>query len=254
MNRSRAEQPAKAAADREPAGQFGPESYSQWRGTSLGNITETLQQRLILRLAGDVTGRAVLDAGCGDGALTLALWRGGAAQVAGCDVDPRMAARAQARAAQHKAAIHCAVARAERLPFRDNSFDLVTMITVLAFVAAPDAALREIARVLKPGGRLVVGELGKWSSWAAARRIRGWLGAAMWKAAQFRSSRELRRDVEAAGFCVEHVSGAVYYPRVTLLARLMAPVDPMFGEATTFGAAFVALRASKPGVARGGGL
>jgi len=228
------------------AGQFGPDAYVDWRTTSLGGITEHLERRLILRLAGEVAGRAVLDVGCGDGALTLALQRNGAARVVGCEPDPRMIARAGARAAREKAGIGYAVARAEHLPFSGESFDIVTIITVLAFVPQPQVALREIARVLKPGGRLVIGDLGKWSLWAASRRIRGRLGAAMWSAARFRSAAELRALTEAAQLRVEHISGAVYYPRSGLIARLMAGVDPILGELTTFGAAFLAVRARKP--------
>ena len=238
-----------ASADKaRRAGQFGPDAYADWRASSLGDITETLEQRLIHQLVGEITGCAVLDVGCGDGALARAFRNGGAASVAGCDTDPRMIARAGAQRAQTEADIVYAVARAEQLPFRDGSFDLVTVITVLAFVPEPELALCEIARVLKPGGRLVIGDLGKWSLWAASRRVRSWFGAAMWKAARFRSAGELRTLARAAQLSVERVTGAVYYPRSTRLARLMASFDPTLGEVTTIGAAFVALRAIKPGV------
>ncbi len=230
------------------AGQFGPDAYADWRASSLGDITETLEQRLIHQLVGEITGCAVLDVGCGDGALTRAFRHRGAARVAGCDIDPRMITRAGAHRAQTGVDIAYAVARVEQLPFRDGSFDLVTMITVLAFVPKPELALREIARVLKPGGRLVIGDLGKWSSWAASRRVRGWFGAAMWKAARFRSAGELQALARVAQLSVERATGAVYYPRWTRLARLMAPFDPILGKTTTIGAAFVALRAIKPGV------
>jgi hypothetical protein len=103
-----------------------------------------------------------------------------------------------------------------------------------------------MARVLRLGGRLVVGDLGRWSLWAASRRLRSWLGSApMWKGARFRSARELRSLIAAAGLCTEHVAGAIYYPRSAAVANLMAPLDPLLGELTTFGAAFIALRATK---------
>jgi ubiquinone biosynthesis O-methyltransferase len=226
------------------AGEFGPDIYRRWRATSLGTITEDIERRLILRFAGPLRGRSVLDVGCGAGALTLAFQQGGASAVVGCDADPRMIASA-ARAARHEAAISYAVGRAEHLPFRDESFDLVTAITVLAFVPDAHAAVREMARVLRPQGRLVIGDLGKWSSWAAARRIRGWVGSEAWRAARFRSASELRALAQAAKLRVEHVSGAIYYPRSRLIARLMAPIDPVLSDLTTFGAAFLAVQAGK---------
>jgi len=102
-----------------------------------------------------------------------------------------------------------------------------------------------MARVLRPGGRLVLGELGRWSVWAAIRRLRGWLGAATWKAARFRTADELRALAEAAGLRVAAIRGVVFFPPVGICARLMAPVDPWLGRHTTLGAAFIALAAAK---------
>ena len=50
-------------------------------------------------------------------------------------------------------------ADARELPYPDDSFDGAYLVTVLGEIPDQDAALRELARVLKPGGRLVVGEL-----------------------------------------------------------------------------------------------
>jgi SAM-dependent methyltransferase len=101
-----------------------------------------------------------------------------------------------------------------------------------------------MARVLRPGGRLVLGELGRWSAWAATRRLKGWLGASTWKAAHFRSAGALRTLLEQAGLSVDAVHGAVFYPPIGVCARLLAPLDPWLGHRTTTGAAFIALSAS----------
>lgn len=60
-------------------------------------------------------------------------------------------------------------------------------VTVLCFLAASDArqAMRETARVLKPGGCLILGKLSPYSLWALRRRLRGWLGASLWCRAAF---------------------------------------------------------------------
>jgi len=226
-------------------GQFGPDIYARWRNSSLGDITEALEHRVILTLAGAPLGASVLDVGCGDGTLLRVFAHHGAARLAGCDMDPRMVARARAEASGEGVAVDLSVASTLALPYPDASFDVVTCITVLAFVADVGAAIREMARVLRPGGRLVIGDLGKWSVWAARRRIRGWFGAAFWRGARFRTGSELARLVRDAGLTVGAVEGAIFFPPWTKLARLMAPLDRRLGRVTTLGAAFVAVQGTK---------
>jgi len=218
------------------------ESYRQWRASRLGEITDALEHRLISDLLGPLAGERLLDVGCGDGLLASQLARRGAL-VTGLDADAEMLAAAKRRMA---APYHLAAGRAESLPFADASFDGVVAVTVLCFVRGAERALAETARVLKPGGRLVIGELGRWSLWAAERRVRGWLGHPTWRAAAFRSAAELHGLVGAAGLDVTAVRGAVYYPPCAAAARLVAPLDPWLGRTTTLGAAFIALSARKP--------
>ncbi len=196
-------------------------------------------------MIGHVAGLDVLDIGCGDGALAVRLVRAGA-HVVGLDPDPKMLRAARARANVARVELDLVDSRIETLPLASDRFDAVTAVTVLCFVQDEALAWQEMARVLRPGGRLVIGELGRWSLWAARRRIRGWFGASLWRAARFHSAGELRRAASAAGLIVEEVRGAVFHPPSATMARLTAPLDARLGRQTTIGAAFIALCARKP--------
>jgi 2-polyprenyl-3-methyl-5-hydroxy-6-metoxy-1,4-benzoquinol methylase len=222
-----------------------PRAYADWRARSLGAITEAIEHGVLLDLIGDLKGKRLLDAGCGDGALaSLAASHG--ADVTGVDPDPAMLAAARARAEREGFRATFIEGRIERLPLPESSFDVVSAVTVLCFVPDAQASVRELARALRPGGVLVLGELGRWSAWAALRRMRGWLGHPTWRAARFRTAGELRALARQAGLEVEGVQGAIYYPPAQWAARLLAPFDAWFGRKFLWGAAFIALRAVKP--------
>jgi ubiquinone/menaquinone biosynthesis C-methylase UbiE len=224
---------------------LGPDVYTEWRASDVGTITERLERRLVLELLGDVGNRGLLDIGCGDGKLAVELARRGA-NVTAVDASAPMLAAARTRASEEGMEIRFSRATADHLPFPDESFDVVTAVTVLCFVSDAGPVFREIARVLRPGGKLVMGELGKWSSWAAQRRIRAWLGSAMWRRGRFRTAGELRSLAEGAGLSPQEPRGAVFYPRWSWAARRMARWDDRFGRRTTVGAAFIAFSAEKP--------
>jgi SAM-dependent methyltransferase len=92
-------------------------------------------------------GGKVLDVGCGH-ADWLAMELARAGLVCGTDAD----IRGLRRNVTH---MHLVAARGEQLPFREGAFDLVTMAWVLEHLEHPPTVLREIRRVLRPGGRLV---------------------------------------------------------------------------------------------------
>jgi len=112
----------------------------------------------------------VLDAGCGTGGFLARLTQA-RPDVAGYGVewDPMAASRARTKSG-------AAVARGSvnALPFRDRAFDAVVTADVLCHEAVePDAALRELHRVLRPGGRIVVNMPAyQWLASAHDRRVR----------------------------------------------------------------------------------
>jgi len=221
-----------------------PRAYDAWRSTRLGRITEAVEQRLLLGMLGPLAGAHVLDVGCGDAVLLQAMAANGAI-VTGVDPDRNMLATARARVAGARPLATVIEGRAQQLPFHDASFDVVCTVTVLCFFANPANALQEMARVLRPGGCLVLGELGRRNLWAAIRRLKAWAGPATWSAARFRSAAELRTLLDSAGLEVNDVRGAVFFPPAGALAQLMEGVDPWLGRLTTIGAAFIAIRGNR---------
>jgi SAM-dependent methyltransferase len=101
-------------------------------------------------------GGIALDVGCGPGNVTASLARAAGADglALGVDISVPMLTRAvRAQAGPHTGFIR---ADAQRLPFRDDTADAVVSIAALQLVPKPDAALAEMHRVLRPGGRLAV--------------------------------------------------------------------------------------------------
>jgi demethylmenaquinone methyltransferase/2-methoxy-6-polyprenyl-1,4-benzoquinol methylase len=99
----------------------------------------------------------VLDLCCGTGDLAFALARDTKAQIVGADFSAAMLVRAREKAATQQngtGRVTFVEADALKLPFADGSFDLVTTAFGFRNLANYEAGLREIARVLKPGGSL----------------------------------------------------------------------------------------------------
>jgi ubiquinone/menaquinone biosynthesis C-methylase UbiE len=105
-----------------------------------------------LEQAGVQIGGRILDAGCGGGGMPLSLAEE-ADQVIGIDLAPRFNEAGHRLAAEHGLRnLHFAQANGEALPFPDAAFDMVLSHAVIEHVADAPGYLRELARVLKPGG------------------------------------------------------------------------------------------------------
>jgi ubiquinone/menaquinone biosynthesis C-methylase UbiE len=99
-------------------------------------------------------GGRVLELGAGTG-LNLDLYPRGVEDLIMLEPDPHMAKRLRAAASKSPRAVRVSEAPAERLPFEDSHFDTAVSTLVLCTVPNPAAALAEVARVLKPDGKLL---------------------------------------------------------------------------------------------------
>jgi SAM-dependent methyltransferase len=106
-------------------------------------------------LLGDVRGLRVLEVGCGSAPCARWLAEQGAYPVA-LDLSGAMLQHAAALGVKTGIPVPLVQAGAERLPFADSSFDITcSAFGAVPFVAEPDRVMREVARVLRPGGRWV---------------------------------------------------------------------------------------------------
>jgi demethylmenaquinone methyltransferase/2-methoxy-6-polyprenyl-1,4-benzoquinol methylase len=124
-------------------------------------------RRALVRAVDPQGGERVLDVATGTGMVAVALARRSACEVVALDQSEAMLAAARARVArdpQLAAQISLVQGEAERLPFDDADFDALTFTYLLRYVDDRAATMRELARVVKPGGRIGMVEFGVPSS------------------------------------------------------------------------------------------
>jgi ubiquinone/menaquinone biosynthesis C-methylase UbiE len=154
-------------------------AYDQGVQAAFRDVLPALAEDLL----GDVAGiRRGLDVGCGPGQFTvLVAERVPSAEIWGIDLAPTMIELANRHAAASSAAprLRFAIADVAHLPFPDGHFDAVLSSGSIKHWPDQAAALREIHRVLAPGGRAFIGEMNRLAppeAIAAQRgRLRHWL-------------------------------------------------------------------------------
>ncbi|MBI5561430.1 MAG: class I SAM-dependent methyltransferase [Deltaproteobacteria bacterium] len=226
---------------------WNPQDYDSWYESPLGRVSGAIEKSLIFSIAGVMPGETALDAGCGTGIYAIELARMGA-HTAGFDNDPGMLMAARAKAARAGLAINLLAADAAAMPFGDGSFDVALSVGALCFFEDMDEALLETKRVLRPGGRCVIGALNRWSAWALLRRIKGLFKKTVYERARFLSPPRLKAALTKAGFESVEFSTCLYFLPINssrylrLAERLEAPSRLLCPNA----GAFIAASARRP--------
>jgi demethylmenaquinone methyltransferase / 2-methoxy-6-polyprenyl-1,4-benzoquinol methylase len=138
-----------------------PATYDRWsRVLSFGQ--DPRWRRFLVSQVAAGPDDSVLDVATGTGAVAIELVRLTGCHVVGVDQSPEMLAEAKRRvaAAGLDGRIQLIESRAEQLPFPDRSFDALTFTYLLRYVEDPVATLRELVRVVRPGGTVAMLEFG----------------------------------------------------------------------------------------------
>jgi len=171
----------------DPRASDGPQQF--------GNAEANLR---FLAAAGALTADAeILEIGTGTGGMLHALLARGL-RARGVEINPALIAESRLWYGELPVATVAGV----ELPFSDASFDLVLSFDVFEHIRDSDAHLREVSRVLKPGGRYLVQTPSKWPN-TVFETIR-WKSATRWRDdhCALHTPGQLRRRLEAHGFAV----------------------------------------------------
>ncbi len=185
----------------------------------------------LLRVARPLRGRRVLDVACGTGVVArLAAADGGT--VVGVDVDPALLAVARGL----EPGVDWLLGDAAALPVPDEAFDVAFCQQGLQFIADPGQALRELHRVLSPGGRLAlavwcdVSRAPGFDALATVLDRHGGPGDLMRRPFRLGDTTTVRKLLAAAGFTGEHVTThivAARFPSVREFFHRQVTASPL---------------------------
>ncbi|MEX2230086.1 MAG: class I SAM-dependent methyltransferase [Dehalococcoidia bacterium] len=201
--------------------------YDAWYDSAAGAVVLHAEQRAVRALL-DGAERPWLDVGTGSGRFG-----GDLGAEVGLDPAPALLAIAARRMPSVVLGV------AEALPFRDANVGAVLSVAVFEFLAAPAEAMREIARVLRPGGRFVLGFFARTGAWAAAYERQGSDPQSVFHGARFFSVDEVETLGAAPGLQRTGARSALFEAPGVSPAQLIT----MSAEAD---AGFVALSLTKP--------
>lgn len=135
-----------------------PERYDSM-GALLSFGQDPRWRRALVAAIDPRPGQRILDVATGTGLVAFAL-AGRGCEVVGLDQSEAMLAVARRRGQGARARVTFVQGEAERLPFGDGEFDALTFTYLLRYVDDREATMRELARVVKPGGRIGMIEFG----------------------------------------------------------------------------------------------
>ena len=173
-----------------------PERYDRWFTTPMGTLVWRYEVDLILDLLKPGRGETLLDAGCGTGVFTLDLLASGA-HVIGLDISLPMLRRSREKARGEP--LQIVLGDMLHLPFPGNFFDKAVSVTALEFIEDGQSAVRELFRVTKSGGSIVVATLNSLSPWASRRKFEAQKKQSIFTKAIFRSPGEMQSLVPVEG-------------------------------------------------------
>jgi ubiquinone biosynthesis O-methyltransferase len=179
--------------------------YDSWYTTEMGKFVDEVETRLALGMFSPSRGMKILDVGCGTGNFSIKLSNLGC-RVTGIDISGEMLKQAEQKAKQDGLDVEFQQMDVYKLEFPDEHFDGVFSMAAFEFITEPLRAYKEMYRVLKPGGRMLIGTINPESSWGELYLSKEFQRNSIFKYAKFITMEELksldRNNLKQAGECL----------------------------------------------------
>ncbi len=179
--------------------------YDGWYESKMGKFADDVETELAFKMFTPVEGMKILDVGCGTGNFTIKLAERGC-KVVGIDISQDMLAIAREKIKGKDLDIEFVLGDVYDLKFDDNEFDGVFSMAAFEFIKEAQKAHKEMMRVLKVGGQLLIGTIHRDSSWGELYMSRAFQEDSVFKHADFKTMKELqdlnKENLVTSGECL----------------------------------------------------
>ncbi len=166
--------------------------YDSWYDTELGRFVDEVETKVAFDLFQPQPGEKILDIGCGTGNFSIKLAKMGC-KVTGIDISQPMLEEAEKKAEKLNLDINFKKGDVLNLEFDDNKFDSVFSMAAIEFIKDLETAFKEIKRVVKPGGKILLGTIRKDSDWGRLYEKQAQKEDSVFRDAIFREPEDLEK-------------------------------------------------------------
>ncbi len=166
------------------------ESYDSWYESPRGKFVDETETALAFKMFNPASGSKLLDAGCGTGNFSLKLAVKGV-RVTGVDISEEMMSIAKRKTVEAGFDVDYKYGDLYNLPFGDESFDAVFSMAAFEFIKEPQKAFKELMRVVKKNGILMIGTINGDSPWGELYNTKEFKEKTVFKYADFKTMDEM---------------------------------------------------------------